>query len=212
MQPASSEAQWPTYRRASRTVVVVDLVESVRLIEQDEEDTVHRWQAIVSEVVATFLPRHGGRLVKSLGDGLMLEFETVPPAIQCALAMQSSANLANTGRPNDRWMCLRIGAHVADVIVDELDIYGSGVNLAARLTTLAGAGEIVVSANLREQLLPGLDADVEDLGDCFVKHLQKPVRAYRVGPLGAQPGDHGRRHLVAPFAGDRRGAADRARG
>ena len=102
MQPASFEAQWPTYRRASRTVVVVDLVESVRLIEQDEEDAVHRWQAIVSEVVATFLPRHGGRLVKSLGDGLMLEFETVPPAIQCALAMQSSANLANTGRPNDR--------------------------------------------------------------------------------------------------------------
>ena len=187
MQPASFEAQWPTYRRASRTVVVVDLVESVRLIEQDEEDAVHRWQAIVSEVVATFLPRHGGRLVKSLGDGLMLEFETVPPAIQCALAMQSSANLANTGRPNDRWMCLRIGAHVADVIVDELDIYGSGVNLAARLTTLAGAGEIVVSANVREQLLPGLDADVEDLGDCFVKHLQKPVRAYRVGPLGHSP-------------------------
>ena len=81
MQPASSEAQWPTYRRASRTVVVVDLVESVRLIEQHEEDAVHRWQALVSEVVATLLPRHGGRLVKSLGDGLMLEFETVPVLI-----------------------------------------------------------------------------------------------------------------------------------
>src|SRR5205814_2755191 len=176
MSGTSSEAQWPMFRRAARTVVVVDLVESVRLIEQDEEDTVRRWQTFVGEVVTTLLPQHGGRLVKSLGDGLMVEFEAVPPAIQCALAMQQTIQQSNVGRPSDRWMCLRIGAHVADVIVDEHDIYGSGVNLAARLATLAGPGEIVVSADVRHHLTAGLDADTEDLGECYLKHLQAPVR------------------------------------
>ena len=187
MSGTSSEAQWPMFRRAARTVVVVDLVESVRLIEQDEEDTVRRWQAFVGEVVTRLLPPHGGRLVKSLGDGLMVEFEAVPPAIQCAIAMQTAISQSNQGRPTDRWMCLRIGAHVADVIVDERDIYGAGVNLAARLTTLAGPGEIVVSADVRDGLTAGLDAELEDLGECYLKHMQSTVRAYRVGAAGVAP-------------------------
>lgn len=182
-----SEAQWPAYRRAARTVVVVDVVESVRLMEQNEEDTVHRWQAFVGEVVTRLMPPHGGRLVKSLGDGLMLEFEAVPPAIQCAIAMQTAISQANQGRPAEQWMYLRVGAHVADVIVDEHDIYGSGVNLASRLTTLAGPGEIVVSADVRDGLADGLDADVEDLGECHVKHVKHMVRAYRVGSAGPDP-------------------------
>src|SRR6185369_10494691 len=144
----------------SRTVVVVDVVESVRLMEQHEDDTIRRWQSFVGEVVTQLLPPRGGRLVKSLGDGLMLEFESVPPAIQCALAMQQAIQPHNQGRPSEQWMCLRIGAHVADIVVDERDIYGSGVNLAARLATLAGPGEIVVSAEVRDGLVPGLDADV----------------------------------------------------
>jgi adenylate cyclase len=187
MSATSSEAQWPVFRRAARTVVVVDLVESVRLIEQNEEDTVRRWQAFVGEVVTKLLPPHGGRLVKSLGDGLMVEFEAVPPAIQCAIAMQAAIAASNAGRPNEQWMCLRVGAHVADVIFDERDIYGAGVNLVARLTTLAGPGEIVVSADVRDRLVPGLDAEVEDLGECHVKHLAHTVRAYRVGPVGERP-------------------------
>ncbi|MBC7954432.1 MAG: hypothetical protein H7Y33_01000 [Cytophagales bacterium] len=182
-----SEAPWPALRRASRTVVVVDVVESVRLMEQDEDDTIRRWQSFVGEVVTRLLPQHGGRLVKSLGDGLMLEFESVPPAIRCALAMQQAIQPYNQGRASERWMCLRIGAHVADVVVDERDIYGSGVNLAARIATLAGPQEIVVSAEVRDALVPGLDAELEDLGDCFVKHLAEPVRAYRAGGIGPQP-------------------------
>ena len=180
-----SEAPWPALRRASRTVVVVDVVESVRLMEQDEDDTIRRWQSFVGEVVTKLLPASGGRLVKSLGDGLMLEFESVPPAIQCALAMQQAIQPYNSGRPSERWMCLRIGVHVADVVVDERDIYGAGVNLAARLATLGGPGEIVVSAEVRDELVPGLDADVTDLGDCYLKNVAAVVRAYRVGPLSA---------------------------
>ncbi|MBX3621656.1 MAG: hypothetical protein KF891_16930 [Rhizobacter sp.] len=182
-----SEAPWPALRRAARTVVVVDVVESVRLMEQDEDDTIRRWQAFVGEVVTTLLPAHGGRLVKSLGDGLMLEFESVPPATLCALAMQQALQPYNQGRDSAQWMRVRIGVHAAEVVVDELDIFGSGVNLAARLASLAGPDEIVVSAEVRDRLVPGLDAEVEDLGDCFVKHLAEPVRAYRVGGVGPQP-------------------------
>ncbi len=182
-----TDADWPLYRRAARTVVVVDVVESVRLMEQDEEDTVQRWQVFVGDVVNRLVPRYASRLVKSLGDGLMLEFEAVLPAIECAIAMQTAMAKANQGRASDRYMRLRIGVHVADVIVDQHDIYGSGVNLAARLTTLAGPGEIVVSADVRDRLTPDLDADIEDLGDCHVKHLSRPVRAYRVGAPGADP-------------------------
>ena len=187
MSPTLTDASWPVFRRASRVVVVVDVVESVRLIEQNEDDAVHRWQAFVSQVIHQVLPQDGGRLVKSLGDGLMLEFPSVPPAIQAAIAMQQAASLANQGRPSREWMSLRIGAHVADVIVDELDIYGSGVNLAARIATLAGPGEIVVSAELCDQLTPGLHAEVEDLGECYLKHLEASVRAYRVGAAGRAP-------------------------
>ena len=182
-----SEALLPANRRAARTVVVVDIVESVRLMEQDEEDTVQRWQAFVADVTNRLVPQYAGRLVKSLGDGLMLEFEAVLPAVQCATAMQAAIADANQGRPVERCMYLRVGAHVADVIVDEHDIYGRGVNLAARLSTLAGPGEIVVSAELRDGVTDGLDFDVEDLGECYLKHVERAVRAYRVGPAGPDP-------------------------
>lgn len=161
-------------------MVVVDLVESVRLIEQDEDDIICRWQAFVSDVVTVLLPGHGGRLVKSLGDGLMLEFEAVPQAIQCAIEMQKAIELHNHDRTAEQRMWLRIGAHVADVIVDQHDIYGSGVNLAARIATLAAPGEIVVSAEVRDGLVTGLDAEVEAIGECYLKHVREPVHAFRI--------------------------------
>ena len=106
-------------------------------------------------------------------------------------------------------MHLRIGVHVADFVADEQDIYGTDVNMTARIATLAGPGEIVVSAEVRDRLTAGLDADVEDLGECHLKHVEKPVRAYRVGPPGhapvIQPGNAVRLDLrptiaVIPFA------------
>ena len=82
---------------------------------------------------------------------------------------------------------LRTGLEVSDVIVEENDVFGRGVNLAARLMGLAGPGEIVVSQHVRDGLTPSLDAAVEDLGDCYVRGIPQPVRAYRVGPPGPQP-------------------------
>jgi adenylate cyclase len=173
--------------RRSATVVVVDVVESVRLIERDEAGTIGRWRALVQAVSERLLPGHGGRLVKSLGDGLMLEFDDIRPAVAVAFALRDECARVNEGVDPALRIRLRVGAHVGEHVVDGLDIYGHDVNLAARLTTLAGPDEIVVSAAVRDRLVDTLDAQVEDLGDCFLKHVSRPVRAYRLGPPGPEP-------------------------
>jgi TolB-like protein len=166
---------------------VIDVVESVRLIQQDEEGVVRRWCNFVDAVTHGELPACGGRMVKSLGDGMLIELDSAASAVRCGLAMQ--ARLAAGEGPFDpgRQIRLRMGVHVADVIVDEIDLFGEGVNLAARLAALAGPGEVVVSAEARDGLTASLDADIEDLGECYLKHLRQPVRAYRVGPPGQWP-------------------------
>jgi adenylate cyclase len=170
-----------------RTVLFMDVVESVRLMEENEDDVVRRWRRMVGLVEHDILPATHGRLVKSVGDGLTLEFLSVPPAMRAAFAIQQACSSVNDGLPPARHMLLRMGAHVGRLIADERDVYGRDVNLAARLTMLAGPGEIVVSADVRDQLTPVLDADVEDLGPCYLKHVHDPVRAYRVGPPGPRP-------------------------
>ena len=176
--------------RARRVVLIADIVESVRLIEADEEGIVARWLALVRQIEKDLMPANKGHLVKSLGDGLLLEFEDARTAVKAAFAIQQASARDNQGQPPDKLMLLRIGIEDSDVIINEHDVFGHGVNLAARLTSLAGPGEIVTSAAVREQLTPDLDADVEDLGDCFLKHVKDPVRAYRLRPPGASPPPH----------------------
>ncbi len=172
--------------RHTKVLLVLDVVESVRLMEADEHGFVQRWQRL-RERTKQLLQLHDGRMVKSLGDGLMLEFNHVTGCVKTAFALRDFCAAGNSLlRPEDQ-VHLRIGAHVADFVSDEQDIYGTGVNMTARLSTLAGPGEIVVSAEVRDQLTAGLDADVEDLGECHLKHVDKPVRAYRVGPPGHAP-------------------------
>jgi TolB-like protein/class 3 adenylate cyclase/tetratricopeptide (TPR) repeat protein len=174
-------------QRVVRALLVVDVVESVILFQRDEEGTVKLWHHVLERVTREVLPATAGRLVKSLGDGMMLEFREVRPAMNAAFAIQRVFAAANTGVPPDRQMLARIGMHVGEVVVGEGDLYGHEVNLAARLTTLAGPAEIVGSAAVRDQLTDLLDADIEDLGDCYLKHVERPVRAYRFGPPGPRP-------------------------
>ncbi len=173
--------------RARRAVLICDVVESVRLAQEDEDGYVRRWQQLEGEIVRDITPAHEGRLVKSTGDGLMIEFAQPRQAVQAALSIQTAARALHTGAPPQQQLHLRVGVHSADVVAGERDIYGHGVNLAARLMTLAGPGEIVVSAEVRDQLVPVLDGDIEDLGDCYLKHVKEPVRAYRVGEAGPAP-------------------------
>ncbi len=184
---------------SQKVVLVIDLVESVRLMASDEVGTVSRWHAFVQTAQTLTIPRHKGRLVKSLGDGLMVEFENARDAADAAQAMHADIRATNSGLHADGQMLLRAGINATHVFTDHHDIYGAGVNLAARIATLAGPGETVVSASARDGLTDGLDASVEDLGDCYLKHIDDPVRAYRVGAPGAAPVVVAQREYAAPL-------------
>lgn len=181
---------WPELTRSTKTIVVVDLVESVRLMQLDEAGVIDRWRRFVHEVRSQVLPSLDGRMVKSLGDGMLLEFDSVPVGTAAALEIQRRLLAGQPRGPRDVPLQLRIGMHHCEVVHDELDVYGSGVNLAARLTTLALPGDIVVSSEVREQLLDGIDAGIEDLGECWLKSLSEPIRAWRLRPA-AQPAGQG---------------------
>lgn len=179
--PEGGAPAWAELPRQRRALVVVDVVESVRLMQAHEDDVIDRWRRFVHIVRTDVLPAHGGRMVKSLGDGMLLEFRTVPRALAAASAVLQQLPAINAGRSEDAQIQLRIGAHAADVVVDEdLDVFGVGVNLAARLAGLAGPNQIVVSSAVRDELVEGLDAELDDLGDCYLKHLSEPVRAYKL--------------------------------
>lgn len=174
-------------RRERIAVLVLDVVESVRLMQADESGQIDRWRRLVDDIASRILPLQRGRLVKSLGDGLLLEFATVGDAVRAALDIHDSPFCGRRAGPPGAPMMLRIGIHVCEIVRDALDIYGNGVNLAARLAGLAGPGEIVTSASARDELQHGLDADIHDLGDCYLKHYDGYVRAYRIGAPGPAP-------------------------
>ena len=178
--------------QSRKAVLVMDVVESVRLMNADEAGVVSRWHDFMLLAQQQAIPAHNGRLVKSMGDGLMVEFEHPRDAVGAAITMHALIDGTSSSLPPESRMQLRAGINSSHVYTDEHDIYGAGVNLAARLTTLAGPGETVVSASVRDILTDGLDARIEDLGECYIKHITQPVRAYRVGPIGSRP-------IVAPF-------------
>ena len=172
---------------ATRTVVFADVVESVRLMQRDEFNAAERIRALLLEAANEIVPRNRGHLLQRLGDGLMLEFAHPRDAAECAFVLhrrcaEVSANLS----PDDR-VLLRIGIHTADILTDDVAIYGHGVNIAARLAAVAGPGETVLSAAARDELTAGLDGEIEDLGRCHLKNIEAPLRAYRLGPHNAQP-------------------------
>jgi adenylate cyclase len=173
--------------RAQKVVLVVDLVESVRLMELNEANVVSAWREFVSAAKDAVLAPLQGRLVKSLGDGLMAEFDSVLKATRAALDLHVLMAKINANRPHTEPLQLRAGLHSTEVYIDDIDIYGSGVNLAARIATLAGPGETVVTSPVRDHITDGIDAQIEDLGECYLKHIEQPVRAYRVGAAGAAP-------------------------
>jgi adenylate cyclase len=186
---------------ALRTVLVCDVVDSVHWMQVNEAAAIAQWQTFIDAVKQRVIPKLGGRLVKSLGDGLMLEFLISPQdALNAAFAMKEIAadiRKADTSKQDNFW--LRMALHHTTATVSEDDIYGHGVNLCARIATLAGPGEIVISTEMRDQLTDQLDADLEDMGECFLKHIEEPVRVYRAGPVGMEPVVISQRDYAAPL-------------
>jgi len=183
MPAALPEAGVPLELPTRRAVVlVIDLVESVRLMEIDERGVISRWQAFMNHVQTHVLMPTAGRLVKSLGDGLMMEFADAPHAVRAATAMHDWMATQCQPLSDGSRMLLRAGLHASNIFDSKVDIYGVGVNLAARVAALAEGGETVATVQARDLLSDTLDADVEDLGDCHLKHVERPVRVYRLGP------------------------------
>lgn len=182
-----------------KVVLVMDLVESVRLMAFNERAVVDHCRGFVRHATSDVLPRCRGRLVKGLGDGIMAEFDSARDATSAAIALHRYFDTVNAGLPPDQRLYLRAGLNATHVYVDDADIYGSGVNLAARVAGLAGPGEIMVTAEVRDGLTDGLDAQVEDMGECYLKHVAQPVRAFRVGAAGPAPKLLPQREYASPL-------------
>ena len=173
--------------RRQKVVLVMDLVESVRLMAANEAAVVQRWHAFVQHARAQVLPACHGRHVKSLGDGLLAEFDSASEAVQAAQDLHAYFDHVNTRLPQDQRLYLRAGLNAAQIYVDSIDIYGNGVNLAARVAALAGPGETTITTEVRDLLTDGLDGEIHDLGECYLKHVTEPVRVWRVGHAGPNP-------------------------
>ena len=170
-------------RLQDKVVLVVDLVESVRLMAANEAEVVGHWHRFMQHAQHSVLPRRQGRLVKSLGDGLLAEFSRAAEAVAAAFDLHRFFDDVNADRPDDRRLLLRAGLHSSHFYVDSLDVYGHGVNLAARVASLAGPGETVVTANIRDGIVDGVDGELDDMGESYLKHWPEPVRTWRVRPV-----------------------------
>jgi len=171
-------------RRLS-AILAADVVGYSRLMGEDEAGTLGTLKEYRASCVDPRIAEHGGRIVKTTGDGLLAEFPSVVEAVVCAAEIQANMAAQNDAVPADRQFRFRIGINVGDVIADGDDIYGDGVNVAARLEGLAEPGGICLSRAVRDQIRDKLDYVLDDLGEIEVKNIARPVRAFRVALDGA---------------------------
>jgi adenylate cyclase len=166
--------------RRLAAILAADVAGYSRLIGADEGGTLKRLRALRRELLDPKIAEHRGRLVKTTGDGLLVEFGSVVDALRCAVDVQREMTGRNTGVPPDNRIEFRIGINVGDIVVEDGDIFGDGVNVAARLEALAEPGGICVSARVQEDAAGKLDLSFEDIGEQQLKNISRPVRAYRV--------------------------------
>ncbi len=167
--------------RRLAAVLAIDVVGYSRLMGEDEAGTLKRLISLRKELVQPIITQYGGRTVKLMGDGLLAEFPSVVDAIQCAVDIQKTMTARETDLPDDQRIKLRIGVNLGDIIVEGSDIYGDGVNVAARLEGLADPGGICISGLAFDTVEGKLDLTFEDIGVQQVKNIAKPLRVFRVG-------------------------------
>lgn len=171
----------PGPERRLAAVVAADVVGYSRLMEADETGTLARLKTHRIELIDPAIAKNRGRIIKTTGDGMLLEFHSVADAVLCAAEIQRRMSRRNTDVSPARWIQFRIGINLGDVIAEENDIFGDGVNVAARLESLAEPGGIYVSGAVRDQVGDRLDEIAfEDLGDQNVKNIARPIRVFRV--------------------------------
>jgi TolB-like protein/class 3 adenylate cyclase len=166
--------------RRLAAILAVDVAGYSRLMGEDEEGTLATLRAVRREVSDPKIAEHRGRIVKTTGDGLLAEFASVVDAVRCAVEVQREMIARNAAAPALRRIEFRMGINVGDIIIEDGDIFGDGVNIAARLEALAEPGGICLSAAAHEQVRDRLDLAFDDLGEQQVKNITRPVRTYAV--------------------------------
>ena len=166
--------------RRLTAILAADVVGYSRLMGADEEGTLAALKAIRRELVDPRIVEDRGRIVKTTGDGLLVEFPSVVDAVRCAVDVQREMAERNAGVPSETRIEFRVGINLGDIIIDGDDIFGDGVNVAARLETLAEPGGICVSHVVRDQVRDKLAFAFEDMGEQQVKNIARPVRIHRI--------------------------------
>ncbi|WP_198516944.1 adenylate/guanylate cyclase domain-containing protein [Sinorhizobium meliloti] len=171
-----------TIKRRLAAILAADVVGYSRLMERDEKSThtllMARWKEVLEPLVAT----HQGRVFKRTGDGVLVEFGSAVNAVECAAALQQAMAAANRDLPEDRAIVLRIGVNLGDIMVEDSDLYGDGVNLAARLETLANPGGVAISDGVHEHVRGRVGIDFVDSGYHEVKNIERPVHIWSWSP------------------------------
>jgi TolB-like protein/Tfp pilus assembly protein PilF len=178
-------------------------------MEADETGTIERLKTLRAELVDPAISRHHGRIVKLMGDGMLVEFASVVDAVQCAVEIQRAMPDREPGTPQEQRIRYRIGINVGDIVIDGDDIFGDGVNIAARLEALAKPGGVAISGTAYDQIRSKIDFGYEDAGVVEVKNIRQPVRVYHVMPDGgardtiaaaSQSAGGGRRRVILAVA------------
>ena len=167
-------------QRRLAAIMAADVVGYSRLMEADETATLAALKSRRKDVLEPLVARHQGRVFKTTGDGVLVEFASAVNAVQCAVDLQQNMATANSDEAEDRQIILRIGVNLGDVIVEGGDLYGDGVNIAARLEMLAEPGGILVSGTAYDYIRNKIKVGFEELGAKTVKNIAEPVRTYRV--------------------------------
>jgi len=164
--------------RRLAAILAVDVAGYSRLMGVDEEGTLAALKACRRDFIDPKIAEHRGRIVKTTGDGALIEFASAVDGVRCAMEIQRVMAERNTAIPEDHRIEFRIGINVGDIIIDENDIYGDGVNIAARIESLAEPGAVCLSENAYQQIKGKLSLDVTDMGDQQLKNIAQRVRVY----------------------------------
>ena len=166
--------------RRLAAILVADAVDYSRLMGEDEAGTYARYKAVRNEFIEPLVADHRGRIVKSLGDGFLVEFHSVVDAVECAVAWQQGLSAREEEVPEPRRLQFRIGINLGDVIIEDEDVFGDGVNVATRLEGLADPGKVCISGMVYQEVKSKLALGYEDLGEQKLKNIAEPLRVYRV--------------------------------
>ncbi len=172
-----------TQRRLT-VIVSADVVGYSRLMARDEAGTLRRLNEHCADHIDPLIAKYGGRIVKTTGDGLLLEFPSVVAAVECVVTVQEGMAARNADIKDDEAIRFRIGLHLGEVIVEGDDIFGDGVNIAARLQEIGEAGGVTISSNAHDSVYGRIEAGFVDDGDKELKNIERKIRVWRWRPEG----------------------------